>query len=82
MKMFWVEFASSCSGMLFRLGCGVTADDVDDVRMILLSNPHTSPHVHDVETVIPIAFDDIEKNHVLPNAGNYAARGIWFPNGI
>jgi hypothetical protein len=68
--------------MLFRLGCGVTAKDADDVWRILQSNSYTSVHVADVETITQIKFDDIEKNHVLPNAGNYAIRGIWFPNGI
>ena len=82
MKLFWLNFKEDARGMLFRLGCGISAADIDDVWRIIKEHQVLSSMSQDVVSIREISFADIDVNHVLPNSGNYAVRGLWFPIGI
>ncbi|MFC5759809.1 MULTISPECIES: hypothetical protein [unclassified Rhizobium] len=82
MKLFWIEFKKGSTGMLFRLGCGISAVDKEDAWKVVRESKTLSTMMENVSSIKEIKASEIEKNHVLPNSGNYASRGIWFPNGI
>jgi hypothetical protein len=63
-----------------RLGIGVTAYDyADALRMI---EEKLGKRVRLVGYKKIVSLNELEQNHVLPNIGLFAFRGIWFPNGL
>ncbi|MFD0325920.1 hypothetical protein [Lysobacter gummosus] len=64
------------------IGCGVTAIDRDDAIALIFLHVfarHGKLEVKRIEENISV--EAIEKEHVLPNMGNIAIRGVWFPLG-
>ena len=61
------------------LGYGVTAMSREEA--IELRRLHGYPRSgEEITAVIPsVAFADLDQNHVVPNAGPMAVRGVWFP---
>jgi hypothetical protein len=82
MKMYWVKFVEEESHMLFRTGCGITALSEDDALKVIRLSPALDGFYEKILSIEHIKFEDIEKKHILPNAGNYAVRGIWYPHGV
>jgi hypothetical protein len=81
-KTFWITFISNSLPSLFQKGCGVSAVDEFEALSIINSNKMVILYTSGVDNIKPINIDDVEKNHILPNVGNFAVRGIWYPNGI
>ncbi len=83
LRLFWVRFERIAQPTFLNLGCGVTALDRDDALALLeecfvrLSIVEKMPRVDCV--IEDVSFEDLEQNHVAPNVGNMAARGVWFP---
>jgi len=85
LRRFWFEFefAVGASAPLgTRLGCGVTAQDVDEARQLVfervfkgLAKPRIARVLEDVDV------SSLDASHVLPNMGNALVRGVWFPLG-
>ena len=64
------------------MGCGVTAYDEAQAMEIMKQHIFNNNPVPEIARVIPdVKIDELEKNHFLPNIGNPAMRGIWFPLG-
>ncbi len=80
MKMFWVTFEEETS-LTSRLGYGITAVDAGDLMRIIWASSDLSAFADRIASIKEIRFEDIEKNHVLPNAGVHVVRGIWYPQG-
>lgn len=82
---FWIVFESSASAELplgARLGCGVTAYNFDDAIQLLrvkMFSKEGMPRIQDFVENIDVST--LDPGHVLPNMGNPARRGIWFPLG-
>jgi hypothetical protein len=76
---YWVIFASPPKYSPLGLGCGVTAFDVADaMRLMHRCFPETSGLA--VKSVTEnVSVSDLDPCHILPNMGNAAARGVWFP---
>ncbi len=83
LKRFWFEFEKLSKPTALNLGCGITAYDYDDAIYILQtkvfaeSNP---PKVNRVVENVDVSL--LDPKHVLPNIGNVACRGVWFPLGF
>lgn len=75
MKLYWVKFAEP------GLGCGVTAIDEADCRILvegdLLFASRSVASITEIRN-----FEEIDRDHVVPNMGNMFMRGIWFPKCI
>ena len=61
------------------LGYGVTAASQSEAETLLhtLGYPRNDELVLEVIPVVRHA--DLDQNHVTPNAGPLAVRGVWFP---
>lgn len=83
--MFWLTFLKKKEHKLpigTRLGCGVTAFDENDAKSLIFDKVlGANTNVEFDEILSDISVDDLDKNHVIPNMGNPALRGIWFPLG-
>ncbi|MCW5718503.1 MAG: hypothetical protein KIS68_11810 [Bauldia sp.] len=83
LRRFWVRFERIEPPTFLNLGCGVTALDQADALALLeeclvgLSIVEKLPRVDRV--IEGVTFDDLDQNHVAPNVGNMADRGVWFP---
>lgn len=85
MHRFWFEFQQSLDAGLppgTTSGCGVTAHDYEDAIGLVRSRvfrerlmPPIARHHVDVD------ISQLDPKHVLPNIGNPASRGVWFPLG-
>lgn len=66
--------------MAIRLGCGITTFSKEDALRILQEiffvNKGMPKLIKEIENV---DIRDLEQDHVAPNMGNPASRGIWFP---
>jgi hypothetical protein len=77
---YWFAFVQSESPSALNLGCGITAYDRSDAERML----HDTVFSIFAERVVAQVVENIdvttlEKNHVLPNLGNPAVRGVWYP---
>ena len=59
-------------------GVGVTAWSKDDA-VELFRQAFPADAVVNVKAIEDMG--DLDQNHVVPNAGNWLRRGIWFPLG-
>ena len=62
------------------LGYGVTAYSREDAESLLCSLGLPRPGEAIVEVVSGIRHDQLDQNHVVPNAGPMVFRGVWYPN--
>jgi hypothetical protein len=61
------------------LGYGVTAMSVEDARGLLAACGYPGVDVRVTGVIEDVAVDFLDADHVLPNAGPVAIRGVWFP---
>lgn len=81
LRRHWFSFVRTDRISSLGLGFGVTAlSRLDAERLIkemvfpMLGEGEILAVVEDID------LNSLEENHVLPNIGNPAARGVWFPN--
>ena len=82
---YWLEFAMSSFSepTPLRLGCGVTAHAKTDALEIVRTRVFHGGEVPTVVSVIEdVDLSTLDPRHVLPNIGNPAVRGVWFPLGF
>lgn len=78
LKFFWIEFGPTLADKY-----GVTAYTFDDAVNILRQTVFRMKYIPPVlKYTEDIKFEDLDQNHVIPNMGVIAIRGIWFPSGI
>jgi hypothetical protein len=83
MRRFWLEFGA-VAGLPFGLarGCGVTAYSYDDARELLCTRVFTDAAMPEpIRIVDDVDVSTLDQDHVIPNMGNPAVRGVWFPLG-
>lgn len=85
LERYWFEFVKEKGAKLpmgTRIGCGVTATSEKDAIEILKSKIFSDSDVPAIKEVLRnVQFDELDQNHVIPNMGNSAVRGVWFPLG-
>ena len=85
LKRFWFKFDISIEdstapfGLL--IGCGVTALDYNDALRILDEKVFKGDVPEPKLVVEDISIASLDQRHVVPNMGNPAIRGVWFPLG-
>jgi hypothetical protein len=83
LKRFWFEFERFAHPTALNIGCGVTAYDYDDAVSILHERVFAGQPFPKVLRFVPdVNVQDLDKDHVLPNMGIVAQRGVWFPLGF
>ena len=74
LKKYWFESEST-------LGIGVTAYDINDAKELILAEEYVMSLKPNLDSYIEnIDIQKLDENHVIPNMGVVANRGIWFPN--
>lgn len=82
MKRYWFTFVRIPKFSPLSIGCGVTAADYSDAISILKERVLIACHGMEVcEVVEDVDINSLDSGHVLPNMGNVACRGVWFPLG-
>ncbi|ALN58808.1 hypothetical protein GLE_3463 [Lysobacter enzymogenes] len=81
MILYWFEFQPNSVPQCLDLGCGITARSQDDALRVLHERVPETRGVAIRRIVAGVKIDDLDPGHVLPNLGNYAVRGCWFPLG-
>jgi hypothetical protein len=62
------------------MGCGITAYDEEDAKRMLHERVFAIyPPCEIREVIVDVDVTTLEKNHVRPNMGPPALRGVWFP---
>jgi hypothetical protein len=77
---YWFTFVSIDKASPLNLGCGATAQSASEAeKMIheLVFPLFGERKINDI--VEDIDLDALDQNHVIPNIGNTAVKGIWFP---
>ena len=81
LRRYWIHLRNADQFAGLRMGCGVTAFDLDDA-LILLQTHVVGDQSLDVETVIEdVDVRALDPSHVLPNMGVVTRRDIWIPLG-
>jgi hypothetical protein len=61
------------------MGYGVTAESVDEAEKLLASFNYPCPGERIIGVTKGVKLEAVDQNHVVPNSGPMAVRGIWFP---
>jgi hypothetical protein len=61
------------------LGYGVTAASQDEAIQLLRLYGYPSPGAEITAVTPGVVFANLDQDHVAPNAGPLAVRGVWFP---
>lgn len=81
-KYYWFSFEKFDYPTPLNLGVGVTAfskeEAIDFLKRKIFTNIALPPIAKCIEN---IDISTLELNHIRPNMGNPARRGIWFPLG-
>ena len=80
---YWFKFEKQPSASAVNLGCGVTAHGNEDALALLkerVFKKSTLPTI--LNWVADVDISKLDSKHVLPNLGNPALRGVWFPQGF
>jgi hypothetical protein len=78
---YWFTFRKSGEPNVLHLGCGITAYDIADAQTFLREKVYALFGELPIDQVTEnIDVRILEKNHVFPNIGNPAVRGVWFPS--
>lgn len=81
LRRYWIHLKNADQFAGLRIGCGVTAFDLNDA-LVLLQTHVVGDQSLDVETAIEdVDVRTLDPSHVLPNMGVVTRRGIWFPLG-
>ena len=83
MRRFWFQFdVSNDLSPGVRMGCGITAYDQEDALRLLRERVFFETTVpRPLDIVEDVDISSLDAGHVLPNMGNVAIRGVWFPLG-
>ena len=85
MQRFWFEFAVEDPRSLpagTRMGCGVTANSEEEALDFLKERVFKGQPLPAIgKKVLDVDVETLDANHVRPNMGNPATRGVWFPLG-
>jgi hypothetical protein len=80
LRRYWISFTSIEKSSPLNLGCGVTAKTKDEAMSMvrdwvfpLFGEGEFANVVEDIE------IDSLDQGHILPNIGNPAVSGVWFP---
>lgn len=80
---FWIEWnhaAMPDSRVGARLGCGVTALDLEDAKTLIAAVALDGEPLPPIARVIEnVDVRTLDRGHVLPNMGDPSVRGLWFP---
>ena len=81
LRRYWIELEIPVQGMS---EFGVTAIDLDDARLLIVSYLATSLGGQDRLPELKRVIEDVDvstldANHVLPNSLPSIWRGVWFP---
>ncbi len=80
LKRFWFRFGRSSKQGILDFGCGITAYDLSDAQRILHEKVFPIYGEGTIEQINEdIDVRTLDANHVRPNMGNPALRGVWFP---
>lgn len=61
------------------LGYGVTAPTRAMAERLLDLHGLPAPGVEVTEVIAGVRLDNLDQNHVVPNAGPLQIQGVWFP---
>lgn len=61
------------------LGYGVTASSQADAEKLLKNHGYPLPTERITHVTQGVSVSSLDKEHVLPNAGPLAVRGVWYP---
>ena len=75
---YWLEFAEPAESLFIR-SFGVTAWNHNDALNILMSRISDYHQLRPTKRIDGVDINTLDPNHVLPNMGVFAVRGIWFP---
>jgi hypothetical protein len=85
MTRFWITFKiDTPEGVVppFPRNYGVTAFDLEDALRLLKEAVFRDRGMYEIESVVPdVDVSALDPDHVLPNIGVPAGRGIWYPRG-
>lgn len=81
LKRFWFKFEPSDQVLGLHMGCGVTAFDYEDAVKLLRENIFKGELPNIISCQENVDISTLDQNHVVPNMGVVAVRGIWFPRG-
>jgi len=60
---------------------GVTAYSIEDAKKLINDSAFTKQELPRIIKITEnIQFKDLDQNHVVPNIGPIAERGVWYPN--
>lgn len=83
---YWVEFDAAhlpSSFFFLRLGCGVTAYNIEDALSIIQFKIFQGKEVPPIKSLVSdVDISLLDPDHVLPNMEPPILRGIWFPRGF
>ncbi|MGD1893405.1 MAG: hypothetical protein ACFB15_22790 [Cyclobacteriaceae bacterium] len=80
LKKFFIELDNDDTLMRF---VGVTAWTEEDALNLIQDNllkEGLNPSIKSMKEIT--SLNELDQNHVLPNMGEFASRGIWFPFGF
>ncbi len=80
LRRFWLLLERSEEPSILNLGCGITAADEGEAR-IIFEQVVAPEHGHRrILSIIPdVDISSLDAGHVLPNMGSPITRGGWFP---
>ena len=85
LRRYWIEFVKSKEAILpigISNGCGISAYDYDDAIKLLKEKVFVDIELPSIKKIIEdVDVSTLDTGHVLPNMGNVAVRGVWFPLG-
>ena len=61
------------------LGFGVTTESRQAAEKLLQDYRYPDGDLNIVAVTENVRFEDLDQNHVAPNAGPMVVRGIWYP---
>lgn len=77
---FWFCLAQSTTPSILNLGCGITAYDEADARDILQERVFSIYGTREILSMMKdVDVSTLDEDHIRPNMGTPAARGVWFP---
>jgi hypothetical protein len=85
LRRFWFDFLiplEDAAPLGARLGCGVTAYNIDDALHLLETRVFEPQCVPKIKKIIEdVDVSELDPGHIRPNMGDPTVRGIWFPLG-
>ena len=85
LRRYWIEFDSATADALpvgTRSGCGVTAGDLESALALVKRQVFEGRELPRTKNVVAdVDVSHLDQRHVVPNMGNPAVAGIWFPLG-